>query len=317
MEHSDSLSNLLKALAAAQAEMDNPPNDSANPHFRSKYASLAAVRNAVIPPLAAHGLSVMQFPTPDGELIHCETILAHESGEYIRHSLSLPSQATQQGYMGGATYAKRMALLALFVIAGDEDDDAETAMGRSREGQRQKDREKHPDPGRMLGHSREATQRKTEAQVNRTTGEVVEKEQSPEELAREALVSEIARGLKSVVVAQNHAGLYKAILHHCFEAEHYTLQTQPVAILDAGMPLFRHLCEALDAKQWERSQHPDEWIAQEQRKLAALARGDAPADEEAPAEDGATGPSWGPGSANLMQEEEEEDAAAHVGDVVA
>lgn len=280
MEHSASLSNLLKAFAAAQAEMENPINDSANPHFRSKYASLAAVRNAVIPPLTAHGLSVMQFPTPDGETVHCETILAHESGEYIRHTLSLPAQATQQGYMGGATYAKRMALLALFVIAGDEDDDAEAGMGRGKESAPRKEQEKRPAPGNML-------------------------RPDVEEPRESIALREIARSLKGIVVPLHHAGLYKAILHHCFEAEHHTLKAQPLAVLDAGLPLFRHLCDELQAQHWDRAQHPDEWIAQEQRKLAAQARGDAPvADEEGP--DG-SGPSWGPTSPNLMQDEEETD----------
>lgn len=295
MEHSPSLANLLKAFAAAQGEMTNPINDSDNPHFRSKYASLAAVRNAVIPPLAAHGLSVMQFPTPDGDMIHCETILAHESGEFLWHTVSLPASATQQGYMGGATYAKRMALLALFVIAGDEDDDAEGAMGRGQAAPPRKEREKRPTPGHMSPKAAE------------TPAPTID----PEEERRVVVVRNIASALKKTVLSWNHAGLYKAVLHHCFEAEHGTLADQPLAILEAGLPLFGHLCEALDAHRWERTQHPDEWIAQEQRALAAQVRGDAPSEEDTTQDDEGEGASWGSESRNLMEDEDDEGDREH------
>lgn len=45
---------LFEALAAAQAEMKNPPLDAVNPHFRARFSSLPAVRDAVVPVLAKH-----------------------------------------------------------------------------------------------------------------------------------------------------------------------------------------------------------------------------------------------------------------------
>ena len=48
------LGAIAKALAAAQAEMSNPSFDSQNPHFKSRFASLASVRNAVVPVLAVY-----------------------------------------------------------------------------------------------------------------------------------------------------------------------------------------------------------------------------------------------------------------------
>ncbi len=48
MTRSDSITQLVTALAKAQAEMAGAKKDSENPHFRSKYADLAAVRDAFV-----------------------------------------------------------------------------------------------------------------------------------------------------------------------------------------------------------------------------------------------------------------------------
>ena len=47
---------LASALAAAQGEMSNASKNAKNPHFKSTYADLASMRDAVIPVLSAHGL---------------------------------------------------------------------------------------------------------------------------------------------------------------------------------------------------------------------------------------------------------------------
>src|ERR1700731_4656484 len=62
MNKSDNIEALSKALCAAQAEMKNPKMESANPFFKSKYASLAEVRNTVTPVLASNKLAVLQLP---------------------------------------------------------------------------------------------------------------------------------------------------------------------------------------------------------------------------------------------------------------
>jgi hypothetical protein len=60
MNRSDSIANVAKALALAQPHIANPPLDAVNPHFRSRYATLAAHISAVRAPLAAQGISVVQ-----------------------------------------------------------------------------------------------------------------------------------------------------------------------------------------------------------------------------------------------------------------
>ena len=121
---------LASALAAAQLEMKNPRMDSTNPHFRNRYASLAAVRDAVVPLLARHGISLMQNLTTTERGIGCETILLHTSGETLRFGpLVLPAtKADAQGFGSAATYARRYTLMAIAGVVGDEDDDGEGAV---------------------------------------------------------------------------------------------------------------------------------------------------------------------------------------------
>ena len=52
--------NAATAIAAAQANMSNAVKDSTNPHFKQQYASLAAVRDIVVPAFAAEGVGVLQ-----------------------------------------------------------------------------------------------------------------------------------------------------------------------------------------------------------------------------------------------------------------
>lgn len=125
---------VAKALAAAQAEMRNPVFDSQNPHYRNAFASLASVRNAVVPVLAKHGISMTQNleTTGDGKGVACTTTLWHESGQFLSFGpLVMPaSKADAQGFGSAATYARRYALMAVCGVVGDDDDDANSASGK-------------------------------------------------------------------------------------------------------------------------------------------------------------------------------------------
>jgi len=130
MNKSDSIQALAEALAKAQGELRNPAFDSQNPHFKSKYASLAAVRDSVIPILSSHGLSISQLPVCEDGKAGCETILLHTSGEYISSVLLLPvERPTAHGVGSALTYARRYAMMALAGVVGDDDDDGNAAVG--------------------------------------------------------------------------------------------------------------------------------------------------------------------------------------------
>jgi hypothetical protein len=124
------LNEIAGALAKAQSEMSNPKLDSMNPHFRSKFASLAAVRDAVVPILAKHGLFVAQNLTNTEAGVACTTIITHASGQQMVFGpLEMPAtKRDAQGLGSAATYARRYALMASLCIVGDTDDDANAAV---------------------------------------------------------------------------------------------------------------------------------------------------------------------------------------------
>jgi len=128
-EHSPTLGALAKALAAAQAKLEDAKKDATNPHFKNRYATLASVRAAVTPVLSQHGLSVVQTSEPHGEGGVCiVTTLLHESGEWIRGRLFLPvAKRDPQGFGSAISYARRYALAAIVNISSDDDDDANIA----------------------------------------------------------------------------------------------------------------------------------------------------------------------------------------------
>jgi hypothetical protein len=128
VERSVQIGALMGALARAQAHMSNPGCDSTNPHFRNRYASLATVRDAVLPALNAEGIAVTQLPTtPAAGWVAVTTGLWHQSGQYLCTTMRLPvPKPDPQGYGSAITYARRYALQALVCVAGDEDDDGES-----------------------------------------------------------------------------------------------------------------------------------------------------------------------------------------------
>jgi hypothetical protein len=100
-----------------------------NPHFRSRYADLAAVRDAIIPVFNRHGLSIIQAPTTDGfSGFSLETRLMHESGEYLIYNFPLPADVNKMQAVGSAiSYARRYTLSAIAGVASEEDDDGNAA----------------------------------------------------------------------------------------------------------------------------------------------------------------------------------------------
>lgn len=124
---------LASALSKAQGEMEGAKKDSSNPAFRSKYADLASVWDAVREPLSKHGLCILQFPCPaqDGQ-VGLVTTLLHESGESISQVFYMPvkDKTNAQAVGSALTYARRYSLMAVCGIA-PEDDDGNSAAGRA------------------------------------------------------------------------------------------------------------------------------------------------------------------------------------------
>ena len=127
MNKSEQIGQLAAALATAQGAMAAARKDSQNPHFKSKYADLASVWDAVRGPLSAHGLAVVQtLTTAETGAVAVTTTLAHESGEWVSDTVSLmPAKMDAQGLGSVVTYLRRYSLSA--IVGGyADDDDAET-----------------------------------------------------------------------------------------------------------------------------------------------------------------------------------------------
>ncbi len=120
---------MAAALAKAQAECQNVVMNKTNPHFRSRYADLAAVRDAIIPVFTKHGLSIIQCPSAIAEMgFVLETRLMHSSGEDMVWHFPLPSDVNKMQSIGSAiSYARRYTLSAIAGVASEEDDDGNAA----------------------------------------------------------------------------------------------------------------------------------------------------------------------------------------------
>lgn len=128
------MKNISKAILEAQKEMGNATKGSSNPFFKSKYADLNAIREACMPALHNHGISVLQ-PTVniDGKNF-IKTVLLHESGETFEGLTEIvySKQNDAQAQGSGITYARRYGLQSLLNI-GAEDDDGNKASQPSKQ----------------------------------------------------------------------------------------------------------------------------------------------------------------------------------------
>ncbi len=128
MMQSVSIAKLADALCKAQASMKPAKKDAENPFFKSNYADLASVWEAVKEPLSTNGLSVAQMPMPGPEgVVRLRTVMMHTSGEWIGGDLDMkPVKNDPQSIGSCLTYARRYALSAITGVA-TEDDDANAA----------------------------------------------------------------------------------------------------------------------------------------------------------------------------------------------
>lgn len=127
LTHSESVAKIAAALVKVAAQIENPHKNARNPHFKNDYADLAEIVNTSRPVLAANGLTVVQCPGMDEGFLTVDSLLLHESGEWIRGVASSPlPKADPQGVGSATTYLRRYSLAALLGLA-QEDDDGEAA----------------------------------------------------------------------------------------------------------------------------------------------------------------------------------------------
>lgn len=134
------MDKIATALVKAQKAFAPALKSSTNPHFKSKYADLAACVEAVIDALNANGIALIQKQHPSEGGVAVETVFIHESGETLSAGIfnTPASKQDPQGYGSALTYARRYSLMAACGIA-PEDDDGNAATKATGEAQKRKE----------------------------------------------------------------------------------------------------------------------------------------------------------------------------------
>lgn len=150
---SGQINDLAAALSKAQGEMPAAKFNATNPFLKSKYADLGAVIEASRPILFKHGLAVSQLVIGNGEQIGVETILMHNSGQWISTVVTLPSgdeKGKSMAQVAGSivSYLRRYALSAILGIYADEDSDGN-------QGQRKQEQKPAPAPAPAIEYPAE------------------------------------------------------------------------------------------------------------------------------------------------------------------
>lgn len=118
------LKNIASAFVKAKRDFAPALKTSTNPHFKSKYADLAACVEAVDDSFLKNGIVMYQETFEDSAGVTVETVLLHESGEMLRcGKLHVPAAKNDpQGYGSALSYARRYSLMAACGIAPEDDD---------------------------------------------------------------------------------------------------------------------------------------------------------------------------------------------------
>ena len=130
--------------------MESAKKDADNPFFKSKYADLSSVVEALRGPFAEQGLAYVQLPHPSdtqAEEVLIETVLMHASGQWISSLTVVPvTKKDAQGYGSAMTYARRYGLQAMAGLAAEDDDGNAAASAKP-------SRKREPEPAKPLGET--------------------------------------------------------------------------------------------------------------------------------------------------------------------
>lgn len=120
--------NLYAKMLAVQNDIRPIEKNEDNPYFKSKYFSIDTVIAELRPILNKYGLVVIQpLGVRDGQPLLFTCLLDPESGEQLETATVLPQNPDPQKQGAICTYFRRYALVSMFLLQGEFDDDANSA----------------------------------------------------------------------------------------------------------------------------------------------------------------------------------------------
>ena len=132
MKTSEQINEIAAALAKAQLGVKSALKDSFNPGFKSRYADLSAVKDAIGDCLSKNDIAVVQaHDILESGVVVLKTRLMHKSGQWLESQYHIkPVKEDPQGYASATTYARRISLASMVGVVADEDDDGNAASQR-------------------------------------------------------------------------------------------------------------------------------------------------------------------------------------------
>ena len=126
---SENVNEIAKAISNLQGSMGPAKKDRVNPFFKSNYADLPSIWNAIRDGLHENGLCVVQDAVTLDIGVSIYTRVIHVSGQFIEFGpLVVPVPKSDAQAVGSAiSYGKRYALGAALGIVSEVDDDGNRA----------------------------------------------------------------------------------------------------------------------------------------------------------------------------------------------
>lgn len=127
-QQNHALDKILPAILAVQSAAPTVSKGTDNPFFKTKYADLADIWEAIKESMAANNLIVTHLMEPRDGREYLTTRIYHTSGQYLESVCPIePVKKDPQGYGSAVTYMRRYSLSALLGIVTDIDDDGNAA----------------------------------------------------------------------------------------------------------------------------------------------------------------------------------------------
>jgi hypothetical protein len=131
--------SIYKKISEFQSKVGAIKKDSKNPHYKSTYADINTVLDAIRTPLKEVGLTVVQLPQETGLLTY---IVDVETNEKIESFVPfILGKQDMQGLGSAVTYSRRFAIVAMLGLE-QEDDDGNATIKQANKPETVKDHKK-------------------------------------------------------------------------------------------------------------------------------------------------------------------------------